>query len=117
MSDEIRKARTHGLRERLDPADRGHLLQIRFMPGYEVLLDLIEMACIEQETRLINVPVEDESTIVAEHKMAKAFWQVFQALQRKVNTEVNFQMQLEEESKVNRDDLDNFDEAQRILRP
>lgn len=117
MSEEIRTDRTHGLKERLPAGARGHLVQIRYMPGYDVILDLIEMCCIEQETRLINVPVEDEKTIIAEHKMSKAFWQVFQAIQKKVESEVNIQLQLDQERKAEQEDSDDYDPEQQMLRP
>lgn len=113
---EIRDERSHGIKERLDPSERGHLLQLRYSPGYEVLLDLIEMLCIEQETRLINAPAENEAEILAEHKMAKAFWQVFTGLQKKVATEVNIQLQIEMEIKDRDQQRDEFDEEQQILK-
>lgn len=117
MSEEIRDERTQGLQERLSPAQRSALLQIRYTPGYEAILDVMEMACIEQETRLINVEVDKPETIVAEHRMAKAFWQVFTAVQKKIEAEINAQLRIEEDAKYERQQANSRDEQQETLRP
>lgn len=117
MTEAIRTERTHGLREHLNASQRSSLLQVRHMPGYDVLLDLMEKACIEQETRLINVEVDQAETIVAEHRMAKAFWQVFTSLQKKVETEIAIQLGLDDETAARRSEADNYDPAQELLRP
>lgn len=117
MSEMIRSERTHGLKERLNAGERAHLLVVRNMPGYQVLLDIMEKACIEQETRLINVPVDNEALIVAEHRMAKAFWQVFTGVQNKVEEEINIHLNLESEKKAAQNEADNYDEDQELQRP
>jgi hypothetical protein len=117
MSEDIRDERTHGLKDHLTPSQRARLLSLRRSDGYEVLLDLMEMCCIEQETKLINVDVKDESGIIAEHRMAKAFWQVFTSLQKKVEVEVMLHTTAEEEARLARQEEEGEDPAQRILRP
>jgi hypothetical protein len=113
--NQIRTERTHGLTERLDAAERGALVQLRHTPGYEVLLDLMERACIAQETKLINAPVEDTELILAEHKMSKAFWQVFQTMQQLVETEIDIHLGLESERKAADEAEDSYDPDQEIL--
>lgn len=69
-------------------ADRRSLLfSFRHHPGYEVFLDMMESVCVEQETVLINAPASETAVVLAEHTMAKAFWQVFVATQKKVEFE------------------------------
>lgn len=69
-------------------ADRRSLLfSLRHHPGYEVFLDMMESVCVEQETNLVNAPASDAAVVLAEHKMAKAFWQVFVGVQKKVEFE------------------------------
>jgi hypothetical protein len=117
VSDEIRDERTHGLRDHLTPSQRARLLTLQRSDGWEVLLDLMEMCCIEQETKLINVEVKDESGIIAEHRMAKAFWQVFTSLQKKVAVEVQMHLMSEEEARLARLEQEGEDPEQTILRP
>lgn len=69
-------------------ADRRSLLfSLRHHPGYEVFLDMMESVCVEQETTLINAPASETAVVLAEHKMAKAFWQVFVSTQKKIEFE------------------------------
>lgn len=117
MSDETRTERTQGLKERLIPAERAALLQIRHTDGYEVLLDIMEKACVEQETRLINLDVSEEPRILAEHKMAKAFWQVFVALQTKVEVEISIHLAAIADAEQHDVDRENFDPEQEMLKP
>jgi hypothetical protein len=112
----IRTERSHGLQERLNGSERASLVQIRHMPGYEVLLDMMEKACIEQETRLINTPVANARKIVAEHRMSKAFWQVFTSFQRQVETEINIHLGLQAEESQRKASEDE-DPDQQLLRP
>jgi hypothetical protein len=113
---EIRTARSHGVREKLNSGERTALIQIRSMPGYEVLLDLMEMSCIEQESKLINTPVDRPDSVLAEHRMSKAFWQVFQAVQKKVEFEIALQLGMEADRKAAMDEGDE-DPDQILLRP
>jgi hypothetical protein len=91
MSEEtavtVREGQTLAKRE-LSQAERLELLSITGMPGWNVLLDLMEMECIKQETELINAPEEDEKKILALHKMAKEAWRFFVRMQKQVQLEV-----------------------------
>lgn len=116
MNEPIRTERTHGIGQRLDASQRASLLQVRYTPGYEILLDLIEQICIEQETRLINQEARDEEGIVAEHRMAKAFWQVFVTLQTKVEVEIAIHLGLEADAKRQAEEEASYDPDQEILK-
>ena len=117
MNNEIRTERTHGLKDALTSRQRAALVSIRHAEGYEALLDLIEMCCIEQETRLINAEVSDTEKILAEHRMAKAFWQIFQGVQKKVEVEIAIHTGLLEDQQYRRQNAEQYDEAQELLRP
>jgi hypothetical protein len=114
---EIRTERTHGLKDQLSSRGRAGLVSIRHSDGYEALLDLMEMCCVEQETRLINVEVENTEKVVAEHKMSKAFWQVFVGLQKKVEVEIALHLGLLEDQQQRKQAADEYDETQQLLRP
>jgi len=86
---EIRTERRYGVTSQLDVQERRALFTLRQHDGWPVLLDVIEMVCIEIETDLINTPAEQELAILAKHKMSKAAWQVFTHLQEKVEDEVS----------------------------
>ena len=89
LNSEPRTERSHGLRANLNEGERQGLFNLVQMPGYETLLDIMERACIQQETKLINADASDEVHVLAEHKMSKAFWQVFIAVQKEVQYQVN----------------------------
>jgi|GEM_PF-2970961 len=84
---QMRQPNTAGLRSKLTKMQQGHLYQLSEQPGYQVLLDVIEMACVEQDTKLINTDPAEPETVLAEHRMSKAFWQIFVAIQKKVEYE------------------------------
>jgi hypothetical protein len=86
---EIRTERRFGVTARLDHEDRRALFVLRQHDGWPVLLDVMEMVCIELETELINTAPENEAAILAKHKMSKAAWQVFTHLQEKIEEEVS----------------------------
>ena len=88
MSD-IRTERRFGVTSQLTPEARRALFVLRQQDGWPVLLDVIEMVCIETETELINTAPEEEAAILAKHKMSKAAWQVFTHLQEKVEDEIS----------------------------
>lgn len=116
MSD-VRTERSLGLQARLNASQRTSLVQVRHMPGYEVLLDMMEKACIEQETKLINVDTGDEKQIVAEHRMSKAFWQVFVSMQKQVETEISIHLGIEADERARAQEDDELDPDQEILSP
>ena len=108
--DEIRTERSFDLKGKLSMQQQEALFALRQSAGYSTLLDVIEMACIEQETRLINVDVTEPERIIAEHRMAKAFWQIFVALQKKVEYECNEYVGLSDKEEHHDADLDEVDE-------
>lgn len=82
----------------LTPAQRGDLFTLRQSPGFTALLDMMEMACVEQESNLINVPATEPDTVLAEHRLSKAFWQVFIHFQKKVQIECDIHLGIKAEA-------------------
>jgi hypothetical protein len=87
MEDTIRSERTFGVTSELKPTQRRNLLNLQRSEIYPDLLDVMEMCCIEMETQLINTDAADESAVLANHKMAKAAWQIFTHMQNKIDSE------------------------------
>jgi hypothetical protein len=87
--NEIRTERRFGVTSQLNPEARRHLFNIRQHDGWPVVLDVIEMVCIELEGELINTAPEDEAAILAKHKMSKAAWQIFEHVQVKIEDEIS----------------------------
>lgn len=83
----LRAPNTAGLRSKLNTEQRSQLYRLSEHPGYQVLLDVIEMACVEQDTRLINTDASTPEAVLTEHRMSKAFWQIFIAIQKKIEFE------------------------------
>jgi hypothetical protein len=80
-----RTQRTLSVRDRaFSPEKLQRIARLALDPGYEDLLDIMEMACIEQETALINTPVEQMDRVLGEHCLAKAAWQFFTYIQKQV---------------------------------
>lgn len=93
MDPELRTDRSFGVTAELKPIQRRNLLSLRNSEVYPDLLDVMEMVCIETETKLINTDAADEPAVLANHKMAKAAWQLFIHMQEKIDTEVKLYLQ------------------------
>lgn len=102
-ADYVRSEKTFSSGQ-LTSVQRGDLFQLTKHPGYTALLDLMEMLCIAQETNLVNVPVTEEKAVLAEHRMSKAFWQIFTGLQKRVQNECDLFLNLNAEK--DRQELD-----------
>jgi hypothetical protein len=89
IENAIRSERRFGVTAELTPLQRRNLFQIRSSEVWPDLLDVMEMCCIEIETQLINTAAEREAEVLANHKMAKAAWQIFTHLQEKVDKEIS----------------------------
>jgi hypothetical protein len=85
--DEIRTERRFGVTAELKPVQRMRLASLYSSDVWPDALDVMEQCCIEIETDLINTPADEESAVVANHKMAKAAWKIFTHFQEKVKTE------------------------------
>jgi hypothetical protein len=85
---EVRTERTVGVTSQLAPHQRMHLLALRESEAWPDLLDVLEMVCIEKETDLINTDPADRVRVLENHKMAKAAWQLFTYMQKKVDEEI-----------------------------
>jgi hypothetical protein len=84
LDQPIRTERSHGLKAAPPEDEKQALYNLVNSAGWTALLNVLERCCIEQETRLINRDVEDDKGILAEHKMSKAYWQIFTRMQRDV---------------------------------
>jgi len=60
------------------------LAQLALDPRYEALLDLMESACINLDTALINVPTGHPEEILGAHAVSKAAWLFFTWVQKAV---------------------------------
>lgn len=89
MSEAIRTERRFGVTGTLTTQARRNIMQMRNSPEWQDILDVMEMCCIEIETRLINTDAESELEVLANHKMAKAAWQIFTHLQEKIDLEIS----------------------------
>jgi hypothetical protein len=85
----VRTERRFGVTASLSPEARRNLVGIRRNYAWDDLLDVLEMVCIETETALINTPADDDKAVLANHKMAKAAWQMFETFQTKVDAEIS----------------------------
>ena len=88
MAEPVRTERRFGVTAKLTPQQRNELMMMRMNLGWPTLLDVLEMACIEQETILINTDAADERAVLAQHRMAKAMWQMFEHMQTVVEGEL-----------------------------
>lgn len=87
METTIRTERTFGVTAELKPVQRRNLHNLEHSEIYPDLLDVLEMVCIEKETILINTDPADEAAVLANHRMAKAAWQIFTHMQEKIHFE------------------------------
>lgn len=83
----VRTERTFGVTAELKPTQRRNLTALKDSEVYQDILDVMEMVCIETESKLINTEAEDEAAVLANHKMAKAAWQLFIHVQEKIAQE------------------------------
>jgi hypothetical protein len=93
MNPTPRTQRTFGVTAHLEPEQRRNLLNLQRSETYPDLLDVLEMVCIEMETQLINTDADDEKSVLANHKMAKAAWQMFTHMQEKIDQESGLYLQ------------------------
>jgi hypothetical protein len=82
-----RTERTFGVTAELSSVQRRNLHNLANSEIYPDLLDVLEMVCIETETKLINTDPADENAVLANHKMAKAAWQIFTHMQDRIQLE------------------------------
>jgi hypothetical protein len=86
---DIRTERRFGVTAELTALQRRNLFVIRNGEGWTDVLDVMEMCCIEMETKLINTEPAAEQDVLANHRMAKAAWQIFTHLQTKIDDEIS----------------------------
>ena len=87
METATRTERTFGVTGELTSVQRRNLHNLENSEIYPDLLDVLEMVCIEVETKLINTDPAEEAAVLANHKMAKAAWQMFTHMQERIHLE------------------------------
>jgi hypothetical protein len=107
----VRQSNTAGLRSQLTGAQRAALYRLSELPEYQALLDVIEMACVEQDTRLINTDAANPEAVLTEHRMSKAFWQIFVAIQKKVEYEREEFLGLQQKASAAEETSEDEDES------
>lgn len=85
---ETRTERRFGVTAQMSQVARRNLLNVRDSEIWPDLLDVFEMTCIEMETVLINTDADKEAEVLANHRMAKAAWQMFAHFQVIVDEQV-----------------------------
>jgi hypothetical protein len=85
----IRTERRFGVTAELTTPQRRNLFTVRNSEGWSDVLDVMEMCCIEMESKLINTEPAAEADVLANHRMAKAAWQIFTHLQAKIDDEIS----------------------------
>lgn len=75
--------------EQLAEVDRQYLVSLRSHPGYPVLLTLMEQACEEFATAVINADPANHDDVLAKQVMAKSAWTFFTKVQKRVEYEVS----------------------------
>ena len=90
MIEAIRSERRFGVTAQLTSAQQMRLYAFINSDTWPDLLDIMEMVCIEQESKLLNTEAADEAKVLAEHKMSKAAWQIFVHMQEKIAEQANY---------------------------
>jgi hypothetical protein len=88
-TDPIRTERRFGVTAQLDVNALRRLYTIRASDVWRDVLDVMEQCCIEIESVLINTDAADEKSVLANHKMSKAAWQVFTHFQERIDSEIS----------------------------
>lgn len=82
---ELREGRTLKVTEvRLTPEEIDQLAALYKDARYESLLNVMERACIELDTLLVNTPVGEREHIIGAHAVSKASWLFFTYVQKQV---------------------------------
>lgn len=88
MGEAVRTERRVGVTGELRPIQRRNLMSLRHSEVWDDLLDLMEMACIEKETELINTDPADKEQVLARHIVAKTMWVTFAHMQERIDVEI-----------------------------
>lgn len=79
---------TIGAGYRLNEGERGQLVALRQMPGFQILLNIMESEVAKFSNAWINISAEKDAEILASHKLAKAASQFYQGLVNTINGEM-----------------------------
>lgn len=106
MSEMIRKTRSLKVTEiEIPPEEKEHLAQLAMDPRYAAVLNVMERACIELDTALINVSTGDPEAILGAHAVSKAGWLFFVYVQRQVQNALYARTGEEEPERPSLEDL------------
>jgi hypothetical protein len=98
MKHAIREQRTISVTQLdLSPVAKAALSELSQGPYYPHLLDLMERACIEMDTALINTPAADPEAVLGAHAISAAAWKFFTYIQRAVQNAHNQHTAIEPE--------------------
>jgi hypothetical protein len=89
MNEAIRTERRFGVTSQLTHEARRNLYVIRNQEGWPDVLDVMEMCCIELETKLINTEPSQKEDVLANHQTAKTAWLIFTHLQEKLDEQIS----------------------------
>ena len=64
--------------------ERAHLAQLAMDPRYESLLSVMERACIQLDTAMINCSSGEPESVLGAHCVSKAGWLLFTYFQKQV---------------------------------
>jgi hypothetical protein len=66
--------------------EKEQLAQLYLDPRYDALLDVMERACIQLDTALVNAPTGEPESVLGAHCVSKAGWLFFTYVQKQVLT-------------------------------
>jgi len=84
VSEEKRIECRVGVTEKVTARAAQNLYVLCHSETWPDLLDVLEAACIEIETRLINFDPADKAKVLEHHKFSKAAWVIFETMQDRI---------------------------------
>jgi hypothetical protein len=84
MNGEIRTERRVGVTAKVTASAARNLYALAHSETWPDLLDVLERCCIEIETVLINTDPSEKMKVLENHKLSKAAWMMFEAMQEKI---------------------------------
>ena len=117
MSEAIRTERRVGVTDGLRPIQRRNLMSLRHSEVWDDLLDLMEMACIEKETELINTDPAEKENVLTRHIVAKTMWITFAHMQERIDAEIAVYMASIASQPIGPEPDEEEEERENILDP
>lgn len=117
MNDAIRTERRVGVTSRITPSAARNLYVLTLGETWPDLLDVLEMTCIEVETVLINTDPSKAAEVLANHKLSKAAWMMFEMMQAKIIEASNTYLQSAAKQPVVPEQTQEEKERDQLLNP